>query len=66
MHSLETFLTHNGQWEAAAAACGVHRHTMRNRMDKVTKLLGRDAESAHVRAELWLAVKAHELLRLDA
>jgi purine catabolism regulator len=65
VRSLEAFLAHNGQWEAAAAAIGVHRHTMRNRMDKVTELLGRDVESAHVRAELWLAVKAKELLSLE-
>jgi PucR family transcriptional regulator, purine catabolism regulatory protein len=64
VRSLEAFLAHNGQWEAAASAMGVHRHTMRNRMDKVTELLGRDVDSAHVRAELWLAVKAHELLKL--
>jgi PucR family transcriptional regulator, purine catabolism regulatory protein len=65
VRSLEAFLAHNGQWEAAAAATGVHRHTMRNRMDKVSELLGRDLESAHVRAELWLAVKAQELVQLD-
>jgi purine catabolism regulator len=64
VRSLEAFLAHNGQWEAAAAALGVHRHTMRNRMAKVAELLGRDVESAHVRAELWLAVKARELVRL--
>lgn len=66
VRTLDTYLTHNGQWEAAAAALGVHRHTMRNRMGKVAELLGKDIDSAHVRGELWLAVKAHELLRLDA
>ncbi|TYP88592.1 PucR family transcriptional regulator [Blastococcus xanthinilyticus] len=64
VRSLEAFLSHNGQWEAAAAAIEVHRHTMRNRMAKVAALLGRDVESAHVRAELWLAVKARELVQL--
>lgn len=64
VRSLEAFLAHNGHWEATAAAIGVHRHTIRNRMAKVTELLGKDVESAHVRAELWLAVKARELLRL--
>jgi purine catabolism regulator len=62
--TLEAFLAHNGQWEATAASLGVHRHTVRNRLDKATELLGRDLESAHVRAELWLAVKARELVRL--
>ena len=65
MRSLEAFLAHNGQWEAAAAAVDVHRHTMRNRMGKVRELLGKDVDAAHVRAELWLAVKARELLRIS-
>jgi electron transfer flavoprotein alpha subunit len=32
--SLRTFLEHNGQWEAASTALGIHRHTLRSRMDK--------------------------------
>ncbi len=64
--TLEAFLAHNGQWEVTAAALSVHRHTVRNRLSKVAELLGRDLESAHVRAELWLAMKARELVRLRA
>ncbi|WP_345770398.1 PucR family transcriptional regulator [Blastococcus saxobsidens] len=62
--TLEAFLAHNGQWETAAVALGVHRHTVRNRISRAESLLGKDLESAHVRAELWLAVKARELSRL--
>ncbi|MBN6041024.1 PucR family transcriptional regulator [Amycolatopsis sp. 195334CR] len=58
--SLRTFLELNGQWEAAAASIGVHRHTLRNRLDRIGELLGRDLGSARVRAELLLAVLAWE------
>nr|WP_271208990.1 PucR family transcriptional regulator [Rhodococcus wratislaviensis] len=61
--TLEAFLEHNGQTEVAAAALGVHRHTMRNRIRKIVELTDRDLDSAHVRAELWIALKARELHR---
>ncbi|MEV6021124.1 MULTISPECIES: PucR family transcriptional regulator [unclassified Streptomyces] len=54
--SLRTFLEHNGQWAPASAALGVHRHTLSARMDRVRGLLGADLDSAHVRAELLLAL----------
>ncbi|MEU9246893.1 PucR family transcriptional regulator ligand-binding domain-containing protein [Streptomyces sp. NPDC048385] len=56
--SLRTFLEHNGQWEAASTALGVHRHTLRSRVGRVQSLLGADLDSAHVRAELLLALSA--------
>lgn len=62
VQSLESFLHHNGHWEAAAAELGVHRHTLRGRMARVAELTGRDLDSAHTRSELWIALKARELL----
>ncbi|MFF0095526.1 PucR family transcriptional regulator [Streptomyces canus] len=56
--SLRAFLEHNGQWEAASTALGVHRHTLRGRIERVRGLLGADLDSAHVRAELLLASSA--------
>ncbi|MGY4739161.1 PucR family transcriptional regulator [Streptomyces sp. ATMOS53] len=56
--SLRAFLEHNGGWEAASAALGVHRHTLRSRMERVRSVLGADLDSAHVRAELLLALSA--------
>ncbi len=58
LHSLRAFLEHNGQWEAASVALGVHRHTLRSRIERVRSLLGADLDSAHVRAELLLASSA--------
>jgi purine catabolism regulator len=66
IRSTSEFLMHNGQWEAASAALGVHRHTLRNRIDRVSELLGRDMEAAHTRSEVWLALKAREVLGMDS
>lgn len=54
--SLRAFLEHNGQWEAASAALSVHRHTLRSRVERIQQVLGTDLGSAHVRAELLLAL----------
>jgi purine catabolism regulator len=66
MKSLESFLNQNGHWEAAAADLGVHRHTLRNRIERVVELIGRDLDSAHTRSELWIALKARELLSMQS
>ena len=60
--TLAAFLGRNGQMEAAAAELAVHRHTMRNRMRRICQLLGDDLESADTRAQLWLALRAWQLL----
>jgi DNA-binding PucR family transcriptional regulator len=54
--SLRVWLSHHGQWDPAAAELGVHRHTLRKRMLRVEKLLGRRLDSADLRAELWVAL----------
>ncbi|OIJ64063.1 PucR family transcriptional regulator [Streptomyces mangrovisoli] len=59
--SLEAFLHHNGGWEPAARALGVHRHTLRHRMERVSELTGLDIESAQDRAALLLAVLSRRL-----
>jgi purine catabolism regulator len=56
--TLRAFLEHHGQWAPAATALGVHRHTLRGRMDRIRALLDVDLDSAHVRAELLLALVA--------
>ncbi|WP_416276337.1 PucR family transcriptional regulator [Mycolicibacterium sp. J2] len=60
--ALTVFLERNGQVEAAAADLGIHRHTMRNRIQRIGQLLGDDLKSADTRAQLWIAIKAHRLL----
>ncbi|MET9601184.1 PucR family transcriptional regulator [Streptomyces sp. NPDC006459] len=56
--SLQAWLSRHGQWDAAAADLGVHRHTLRYRMKRVEEILGRSLEDPDVRMELWLALKA--------
>jgi purine catabolism regulator len=60
--SLQAFLERNARWEAAAAELYVHRHTLRYRMRKVEELTGRDLTSARDRMELFLALRARDLL----
>jgi purine catabolism regulator len=61
--SLRAFLEHNGNWEAAARALGVHRHTLRYRVRRVAELTGRDLDRAGDRVEFWLALQAADVLQ---
>ncbi|GIT78534.1 hypothetical protein LLS1_02030 [Leifsonia sp. LS1] len=58
LESLRVFLAENGSWEAAATQLGVHRHTLRNRMQKIEELTGLSMTSAEDRALAWLALQA--------
>lgn len=52
--TLRAFLEHNGHTEATSAALGVHRHTLRARLERIRGLLDVDLDDAYVRAELLL------------
>ena len=54
--SLEAFLQHNGSWEGAARALGIHRHTLRARIARVEALTGLDLDDAESRVLLLLAI----------
>lgn len=58
--SLAAWLGQHGQYDPAAAALGVHRHTLRYRVRKAATLLGRDLSSADARMELWFAITARQ------
>lgn len=51
--TLRTWLEHDAKAEAAAAALGVHRHTLRSRIAQAGMLLDIDLSSFPARAELW-------------
>lgn len=55
--SLATWLAHNGSNDPAASALGIHRHTLRNRLARIEKILGVDLNSPTDRAELWLSLR---------
>jgi purine catabolism regulator len=60
--SVRAFIEAGGRWEPGAETLGVHRHTLRYRVRQAEELLGRDLGSAEDRLELWLALKAADLL----
>jgi purine catabolism regulator len=62
LRSLEAFIDRNGHWERAASDCYCHRHTLRYRIKRVEELTGRDLSRANDRIELWLALRARELV----
>ena len=63
LRSLEAFIENNGNWERAARELFCHRHTLRYRIRKIEELTGRDLGRATDRIELWLALRARELVR---
>ena len=63
LRSLEAFIENNGNWERAARSLYCHRHTLRYRIRKIEELTGRDLSRATDRIELWLALRARELVR---
>lgn len=66
LESLRVFLDHNGSWHQAANRLGVHRHTLRARLDRAQQRLGRSLDSPYTRMELGLALHGRELLTPEA
>lgn len=62
LRSLEAYIDRNGHWERAAGDCYCHRHTLRYRIKRIEELTGRDLGRADDRVELWLALRAKELI----
>lgn len=56
-NSLRVWLEHDARFEPAAAALGIHRHTLRSRVAQSAALLGQDLASFPARAELWAALR---------
>ena len=62
VESVRAFIAAGGRWEHGAEALGIHRHTLRYRVRQAEQLLNRDLSSAEDRLEVWLALKAAEIL----
>jgi purine catabolism regulator len=54
---VKMWLEHHGQWDPAARALGIHRHTLKNRVALVEKLSGRPLATVEARTNLWLALQ---------
>jgi purine catabolism regulator len=62
LESLSALLESGCRWSEAAARLGVHRHTLRYRMERLREQTGRHPDEPQQRMELWLAVKASQAL----
>lgn len=58
LRTLHAWLIERRSIETTAERMGVHRHTVRNRMQRVAQLTGHDLDSIDTQTELWLALKA--------
>ena len=56
--TLRTFFRHAMNAESAARALGIHRHTMRTRLDRIHALTGRNLSNPDDILELWLACES--------
>ncbi len=63
LDSLSGLLDAGCRWSEAAERLGVHRHTLRYRMDRLREVTGRHPDDPGQRMELWLALKAHDALQ---
>ena len=55
--ALTAWLAHHGQTSAASTELGLHRHTLKSRVQTAAQLLEVDLESPDVRADLWAALR---------
>ena len=63
IQTLQAWLAHHGQVDAAAQELGVHRHTVRHRLRRAEACLGRSLDEPSVRADLWFALSAQSEAR---
>lgn len=61
LSTLEAYLRHGGAISEAAAALGVHRHTLTYRLDKIEKLCELDLADQLARLNLQVALLDHRL-----
>ncbi|MFI8276361.1 PucR family transcriptional regulator [Streptomyces sp. NPDC085929] len=54
--TLRAWLAHHGSWDRTAAALGVHRNTVRQRIARAAALLHSDLDDPDTRMELWFAL----------
>ncbi|MFE9794733.1 PucR family transcriptional regulator ligand-binding domain-containing protein [Streptomyces goshikiensis] len=54
--TLRAWLAHHGSWDRSAAALGLHRNTVRQRVARAAALLDRNLDDPDTRMELWFAL----------
>ena len=62
LNTLRTVLRHDRSWQLAAADLHIHKQTLGYRIRKIEQLTGRGLTRTADLAELWFALRAHDLL----
>ncbi|MEN0106505.1 MAG: helix-turn-helix domain-containing protein, partial [Pseudomonas sp.] len=57
LRTLRSWCEHNGQPQACADALGIHRNSLRYRMERIAELTGKDLSRMDDLVELYLAVQ---------
>lgn len=60
VQTLRSWFAHDCSWGSTAAQLGVHRHTVRARVDQAASILQLDLESFEGRLEVWAALRMLE------
>jgi purine catabolism regulator len=63
LHTLTAYVETDGNIAEVAASLFMHRHTVRYRLDRITKLTGLDPRTSEGREQLSLGLKAAQLLK---
>lgn len=58
IETLRSFLTHHGSQLQVADDLGIHRNTVRKRLDRIESLLGASLADPQTRADGWIALQA--------
>lgn len=58
LETLDAFLRHHGSLLKVAEDLGIHRNTVRHRVERIETLLGRSLADPQVRADAWVALRA--------
>lgn len=57
LETLRSFLTNHGSLLKVAADLGIHRNTVRHRIERIQTLLGRSLDDPQVRVDAWVALQ---------
>ena len=57
LRTAAVWIAHNGAWDPASRELNVHRHTLRNRLQTLERMLSLDFSRFSDRAELWAALQ---------
>jgi purine catabolism regulator len=65
VETLRSLLTNHGSLLKVAADLGIHRNTVRHRVERIQTLLGRSLDDPQVRVDAWVALQGRSTNRGD-